>query len=63
MTSVALQTWILDDVGIPEDYDEWMRQEDARRKALSEERKRIFHLYTRTQEEIEADPDYYEEQL
>lgn len=41
-----------------QEYDEWLDAEDARRKALAAERRRIFHLYTRTQEEIEGDPDY-----
>jgi len=32
----------------------------ARREELKEQR-RIFHLYCRTQEEIEQDPDYIDE--
>lgn len=47
-----------EDTQANEEYDEWLEKEDERRKALAAERKRIFHLYCRTAEEIESDPDY-----
>jgi hypothetical protein len=44
-----------------QEYEDWLDAEDARRKYLQEERRRVFLLWTRSQEEIEADPDYDED--
>jgi hypothetical protein len=39
------------------EYDQWLDAEDTRRRELAEAR-RVFHIYCRTQEDVESDPDY-----
>ncbi|WP_019502236.1 hypothetical protein [Pseudanabaena sp. PCC 6802] len=43
------------------EYEQWLDEQSATSPAMLEsevESKRIFHLYCRTQEELESDPDY-----
>lgn len=36
-----------------QEYEEWLDAEDARRKALADERRRMFELWTRTSDEMD----------